>query len=82
MINTTSEKTAFTVSRLNTSLGIIRVTGMWQPPTLTMTQAELLILTLDIMGTDGWVALNITLPDTLIFINKLNHEILLHLYTR
>lgn len=70
MTNTTSETTTFAISRLNTSLGIIRVTGMWQPTSVTMTQAELLILTLDIMGTDGWVALNTTLPDTVIVIKN------------
>jgi len=76
------DKTTFSISRLNTHLGIIKVTGVWEPTPLGIVQAELQILTLDIMGTDGWVALDITRPKTLTLIDKLNSEILQHLQTR
>ena len=81
-ITNATKKTAFSISRLNTSMGIIRAKGEWPQNMLTMTSPELTIFTLDIMGTDGWVALDITLPDTLTVIDKLNSEILQHLQTR
>ncbi|MEC4725737.1 hypothetical protein HWQ46_09300 [Shewanella sp. D64] len=47
-----------------------------------MTENELLILTLDIMGTDGWVALDLTQSTTKVLLDELNDEVLLHLQTR
>lgn len=82
MMMSNTEKSSFTITRLNTTQGIIKATGEWTPASLTMTENELLILTLDIMGTDGWVALDLTQSTTKLLLDELNDEVLLHLQTR
>ncbi|MBW8183719.1 hypothetical protein [Shewanella nanhaiensis] len=81
-MNLNNPPIAFTITRLDTPLGIIRATGQWAPNTPTVTGAKLFISTFDIMGTDGWVALDIKLPKTSALINELNDKILHHLQTR
>ncbi len=82
MKKSNTEKNAFIITRLNTTQGIIKATGEWTPSSLTMTDNALLILTLDIMGTDGWVALDLTQSKTKVLLDELNDEMLLHLQTR
>ncbi|GGI84212.1 hypothetical protein GCM10007978_22380 [Shewanella hanedai] len=82
MKKSNTEKNAFIITRLNTTQGIIKATGEWAPSSLTMTDNALLILTLDIMSTDGWVALDLTQSKTKVLLDELNDEVLLHLQTR
>ena len=82
MKKSNTEKNAFIITRLNTTQGIIKATGEWASASLTMTDNALLILTLDIMGTDGWVALDLTQSKTKVLLDELNDEVLLHLQTR
>ena len=82
MKKSNTEKNAFFITRLNTTQGIIKATGEWTPASLTMTKNKLLILTLDIMGTDGWVTLDLTQSKTKVLLGKLSDEVLLHLQTR
>ncbi len=81
-MNLNNPPVAFTITRLNTSQGIIKATGEWNSDSLTMTENKLLIFTLDIMGTDGWVALDLKLPNTCALIEKLNVQIVEHLQKR
>ncbi|ACA86133.1 hypothetical protein [Shewanella woodyi] len=81
-MNLNNPPVAFTITRLNTSQGIIKATGEWNSDSLTMTENKLLIFTLDIMGTDGWVALDLTQSKTKMLLDELNDEVLLHLQKR
>ncbi|WP_394392420.1 hypothetical protein [Shewanella woodyi] len=84
-MNLDKPPTAFTITRLDTPLGIIKVEGEWSwsnTVSATQTDARLSISSLDIMGTDGWVALDLKLPNTCALIEKLNVQIVEHLQKR
>jgi len=72
----------FTISRLDTAQGTFRLMGKWTRPGEyhARTSGELTIHSLDIMGTDGWVALKQQSNTELI--DKLRDEILLHLQSK
>ncbi|RTR32212.1 hypothetical protein [Shewanella atlantica] len=74
--------TTFTISRLHTTQGIYRLSGEW-----TMSDSSngslsngLNIHTIDVMGTDGWLALKQESNTELI--DKLRDEIVLHLQSK
>jgi len=47
----------FTISRINTSLGIFRVSGCWCHENPEAGKVE--VSSIEMMGTDGWVLLNL-----------------------
>jgi hypothetical protein len=84
-MNLNNPPIAFTITRLDTHLGIIRLSGEWSwnnTVSATQTDATLSVSSLDIMGTDGWVALDIKLPNTCTLLEKLNDQIVEHLQKR
>ncbi|MGS0675106.1 hypothetical protein [Shewanella sp. 0m-4] len=63
----------FSISRLSTSIGIVKLQGeIQQAKTITMTQFS-------IMGTDGWFELDLTHQDSQNLINQIQAEIVAHL---
>ncbi|WP_064791675.1 hypothetical protein [Shewanella woodyi] len=84
-MNLNNPPVAFTITRLDTPLGTIRVEGEWSwsnTVSATQTDAILSVSSLDIMGTDGWVALDLKLPNTSTILEKLNVQIVEHLQKR
>jgi len=67
----------FNVSRINTDLGIFRVSGVWcfkQPKVENIS-----IKSIEVMGTDGWVLLNKTSESHSQLMNDLLPRLLSHL---
>jgi len=81
---------AFTISRLHTTQGIYRLTGEWNinsrkngdlsNETKNNVDHKISIHTIDVMGTDGWLALKQESNTELI--DKLRGEIVLHLQSK
>ncbi len=67
----------FNISRINTDFGIFRVSGYWcfKNPDLE----NIKVKSIEIMGTDGWVLLNITSETNVQLINNLMPLLLAHL---
>ncbi|ABV37414.1 hypothetical protein Ssed_2807 [Shewanella sediminis HAW-EB3] len=74
--------TAFTISRLHTTKGIYRLSGEWTLSGCCNGDMcnELNIHAIDVMGTDGWVALKQQSNKELI--DELRDEIVLHLQSK
>ncbi|EOD77420.1 hypothetical protein RN22_06680 [Grimontia sp. AD028] len=53
---------AFTIPRLDTDVGLVRVEGTWDPVT-----GEIQLVEIDQMGTDGWV-------DVTFWLSEQEHE--------
>jgi len=67
----------FNISRINTELGIFRVSGDW---CFKIPDVENINLkSIEVMGTDGWVLLNITSEKNSQLINNLLPLLLSHL---
>jgi hypothetical protein len=67
----------FNVSRINTDLGVFRVSGVWcfkQPEVENIS-----LKSIEVMGTDGWVLLNKTSESNSQLINDLLPLLLSHL---
>ncbi|CAM4119429.1 hypothetical protein [Pseudoalteromonas ostreae] len=47
---------SFNITRIDTEFGIFRISGLWD----TLNMNALTIISIEIMGTDGWVLLNQT----------------------
>ncbi|MBB1398875.1 hypothetical protein H5163_14650 [Pseudoalteromonas sp. SG44-8] len=47
---------SFNITRIDTEFGIFRISGLWD----TLNVNALTIISIEIMGTDGWVLLNQT----------------------
>ncbi|WP_325891059.1 hypothetical protein [Grimontia sp. NTOU-MAR1] len=54
---------AFTIPRLDTEVGLVRVEGTWVPLT-----GEIQLVEIDMMGTDGWV-------DVTFWLSEQEHEV-------
>jgi len=67
----------FNISRINTSLGIFRVSGLWYYESLESFKID--IDSIEIMGTDGWVMLNQSSDDVINLIKELTPILLAHL---
>ena len=67
----------FNISRINTDLGIFRVSGDWcfKNPEIE----NITIKSIEVMGTDGWVLLNETSEKNSQLINNLLPLLLSHL---
>ncbi|MCG9728439.1 hypothetical protein L1D44_01010 [Shewanella sp. Isolate13] len=73
----TSERQAFmqkfSISRLNTSIGIIKLEG-------EICQGQIIAISqFSIMGTDGWLELDMAHQHTQTLIQRLQAEVVLHL---
>ncbi|MEZ8824056.1 hypothetical protein [Vibrio sp. 10N.261.55.A7] len=66
----------FSISRINTPLGIFRLKGKIED---VASQATLTFTHVDIMGTDGWVALDTRASQTLEVIEKIRQDVINHL---
>ncbi|WP_434341080.1 hypothetical protein [Motilimonas cestriensis] len=72
----------FSISRLHTSQGIFRLTGYHSchdPVNPESVQIE--VESIDVMGTDGWVALDIKASKTQQLLQQIDPEIVSHLLT-
>jgi hypothetical protein len=67
----------FNISRINTPLGIFRVSGFWCNKRLATSTMD--IDSIEIMGTDGWVLLNQSSASFVRIINELTPIFLTHL---
>lgn len=67
----------FTISRIDTEWGIFRAAGAWQQGNAVT--AQIIIDAIDIMGTDGWIALNLSSESVMNLIADLTAPILAHL---
>jgi hypothetical protein len=70
---------SFNVSRINTSLGIFRVSGFWCNENLEALKMN--IDSIEIMGTDGWALLNQSNDNIIKLIKELTPILLAHLQT-
>ncbi|WP_281557065.1 hypothetical protein [Thalassomonas sp. RHCl1] len=67
----------FSISRIHTSLGIFRLTGHWRCQSYAVEGIR--VETLDILGTDGWLALALEKEAVKTLIGELTSELLAHL---
>lgn len=67
----------FNISRINTDFGIFRVSGHWFPDETVAT--KITMRSLEIMGTDGWLSLDLASSSNAQLINKLQLVLLHHL---
>ncbi|MBB1270839.1 hypothetical protein [Shewanella sp. SR44-3] len=79
----------FTISRINTPLGIFRLAGVWQPqsvdiPTAMIANisANISVDAIAIMGTDGWVELRPHDQKVIKLINELAGDLHQHLLAK
>ncbi|MDO6619533.1 hypothetical protein AB4140_15740 [Shewanella sp. 10N.286.51.B2] len=68
----------FSISRLHSSVGIIKATGQWDADTISGTK----FTQLEQMSTDGWVALDIHHPTNSQFIASIKAEVYRHLLSQ
>lgn len=68
----------FNISRLNTHLGIIKLKGTTRFDRQT-NQRSIMVFNLEIMGSDGWVKLDINHEQTQHMLKRLHNEIIAHL---
>ncbi|MCL1146961.1 hypothetical protein AB4298_04325 [Shewanella sp. 10N.261.52.F9] len=68
----------FSISRLNTSLGIVKLKGTSSLNEQT-NQHRITVSQLEIMGSDGWVELDIYHPNSQKMIKQLEAEVTAHL---
>jgi len=69
----------FSISRVHTTKGIFRASGEWANTGHDKNENMLIILTLDVMSTDGWVELDIQQHKTQALIAGLRVELIQHL---
>jgi len=67
----------FNISRLNTDLGIFRLSGLSNNEKID--SAKIDIITIEVMGTDGWVLLNQSSDNVIKLIKELMPIIQAHL---
>ena len=74
--------TPFSISRIHTSIGIFRLSGSWAD-TASMAQkdipSDLAITSLEFLGTDGWVFLNLTSETSQKITSNITSVVLAHL---
>ncbi|WP_299495060.1 hypothetical protein [uncultured Shewanella sp.] len=73
----------FNITRIHTPNGIFRLTGhIVQSALPTSNSPALHIKHLDILGTDGWIALNIATQQTQALIHLIEEECIQHIQSR
>jgi hypothetical protein len=70
----------FTISRINTSLGILRISGCWCHKNQDACKLE--VSSIEMMGTDGWVSLNYASDSVMNIIAELTSTITTHLLAK
>jgi len=70
----------FTISRINTSLGIFRIAGYWCNESEDACKID--ISSIEMMGTDGWVLLNHASDNVMSLITKLTTTLTAHLLAK
>jgi len=70
----------FTISRINTSLGIFRVSGCWCNE--NQDACKLDVSSMEMMGTDGWVLLNHASDNVMNVIAELTPTLTTHLLAK
>jgi hypothetical protein len=70
----------FTISRINTSLGIFRVSGCWCNENQDTGKID--ITSIELMGTDGWVLLNHASDNVISLITELTPTLTTHLLAK
>ena len=70
---------AFEISRIHTHRGIFKVSGKWQPQAATGSPVLESISQLEMMGTDGWVALRLEDDAVKVLLDELAPVLLFHL---
>ncbi|WDE07578.1 hypothetical protein SG34_012220 [Thalassomonas viridans] len=68
---------SFNISRINTPEGIFRLAGAWCRQ--SGLEEDLKIESIEILGTDGWVALKLSQPQVAALTGKLAPQLLAHL---
>ncbi len=68
----------FNISRLNTRLGIVKLTGTTSLDEQT-NQQHITVHQLEIMGCDGWVELDVSHDQSKKMLKRLHSEIIAHL---
>lgn len=68
--------TDFTINRIHTDFGILRISGLWDANRL----AALTIHSIELMGTDGWVVLDQTSDMVTTLISDIAHTLQTHLH--
>lgn len=67
----------FNISRINTDLGIYRISGLWCDERLEA--SKIYIESIEVMGTDGWALLNLSHDDIINLSKELTPRIIAHL---
>jgi len=70
----------FNISRINTDLGIFRISGFCCDERLET--SKIIIESIEVMGTDGWALLNLSHDDIINLINELTPKIIVHLQAK
>ena len=70
----------FNISRINTDLGIFRISGLWCDERLAPSKID--IESIEVMGTDGWALLNLSHDDIINLIKELTLKIIAHLQVK
>lgn len=70
----------FNISRINTDLGIFRISGLWCNGNLEPSKID--IESCEVMGTDGWALLDLSHDDVINLIRELTAAILAHLQAK
>jgi hypothetical protein len=67
----------FNISRINTPLGIFRVSGLWSYENIPALHIN--IDSIEVMGTDGWVLLNQSSDHVIELVKELTPILIIHL---
>lgn len=70
----------FTISRINTSLGIFRICGYWEHENQEVAKID--VSSIEVMGTDGWVLLNHTSDNVMNIISAIRPALTTHLLAK
>ncbi|KGJ86754.1 hypothetical protein [Colwellia psychrerythraea] len=70
----------FIISRINTSLGIYRISGYWGHE--DEEDGKIDVSSIEVMGTDGWVLLNHTSDNVMNIISALRPALTKHLLAK
>jgi hypothetical protein len=70
----------FTISRINTKLGIFRVAGYWCHE--NQAACKVAVSSIEMMGTDGWVLLNHASDNVVKIIAELTPTLTTHLLAK
>ncbi|AZQ84729.1 hypothetical protein EKO29_12410 [Colwellia sp. Arc7-635] len=67
----------FTISRIDTDLGIFRVSGLWCNKKIAPLPLDITLI--EVMSTDGWHLLNRSTDEVIILLENLTPILLVHL---